>query len=90
MTQSTSANYWPESYGSVDTSPLIKQCHSTPTVMYIPLHFQSNDTEFPIVSSSSSTLEEPVWEREEPNEYLAKRSQLIFLRWPQKSFLEAS
>ena len=39
--------------------------------------------EFPIVSSSSSMLEEPVWVSEEPKEYNGKQSQDIFLRLPE-------
>ena len=37
------------------------------------------ETEFPIVSSSSSTIEEPVWVSEEPKEYSAKQSEDFFL-----------
>ena len=39
----------------------------------------SLSSEFPIVSSRSSTLEEPVLVIEEPKEYNAKRSEDIFL-----------
>ena len=40
--------------------------------------------EFTIVSSSSSTLEEPVRVSEEPKKYNAKQIEYIVLRLPQK------
>ena len=40
-------------------------------------------SEFPIVSSSSSTLEEPVWVSEEPNEYKAKKNEVTTTRLTQ-------
>ena len=46
--------------------------------------------EFPIVSSSSSTLEEPVYVSEEPKEYNAKPSEDIFLRLPEKYLIETN
>ena len=40
-------------------------------------------SEFPTVSNSSSTLEEPVRVNEEPKEYIVNRSEDIFLRLSQ-------
>ena len=42
-------------------------------------------TEFPIVSSSSSTLEEPVYVSEEPKDYNAKPIEVIFPELPKKN-----
>ena len=48
------------------------------------------NAEFSIVSSSSSTLEEPVYVSEEPEEYNAKPHEDIFLRFPEKYLIEAN
>ena len=46
--------------------------------------------EFPIVSSSSSTLEEPVYVSEEPEEYNVKPREDILFRFPGKYLIEAN
>jgi hypothetical protein len=43
--------------------------------------FQRNQKEFPIISSSSIKLEEPVWVSEKPREYNPKRSEEILQRY---------
>ena len=54
--------------------------------VYLTIRSQA---EFPIVSSSSSTLEEPVRVIEEPKEYIVNRSENTFIRLPQLFPFEA-
>ena len=42
----------------------------------------AREAEFPIISSSSSTLEEPVRVSEEPKEYIVNLCEDIFLKLP--------
>ena len=63
-------------------SPFLAAVPATLTLRHSP--------EFPIVSSSSSRLEEPVYVIEEPNEYNAKPSEDIFLRLPEKFLIETN